>query len=77
MQQDIIRITTQYTDVSPIEPKGLLSKWRNDCGVVVRENARLSGPMTMFQKTCKKHYADSSKNIIFSLLSKKKLAKIL
>jgi hypothetical protein len=40
-------------------------------------NARLSGPRMMFQKKCKKHYEDSSKNITFSLLSKKKLAKML
>jgi hypothetical protein len=40
-------------------------------------NARSPGPGMMFQKKCKKHYGDSSKNIIFSLLSKKKLAKML
>jgi hypothetical protein len=34
MQQGIIRITVQYADGSPIEPKDILSKWRNDCGVV-------------------------------------------
>jgi ABC-type arginine transport system ATPase subunit len=34
MQQGIIRITAQHTDGSPIEPKDVLSKWRNDCGVV-------------------------------------------
>jgi hypothetical protein len=31
----------------------------------------------MFQKKCKKHYGDSSKNITFSFLGKKKLAKML
>jgi hypothetical protein len=77
MKQGIIRITVQYTDVSPIEPKGVLSKWRNDCGVVARENARSSDPRMMFQKTWKKHYWDSSKNITFSLLKKNKLAKML
>jgi hypothetical protein len=78
MQQGIIRITAQYTDGSPIEPKGVLSKWRNDCGVVVRKNARSSSlRMMLFQKTCKKPYGDSSKNITFSLLSKKKLTKML
>jgi hypothetical protein len=71
MQQDIIRLTTQYGDGSPIEPKGILSNWRNDCGVVARENARLSGLGMIFQKTCKKHFEDSSKNITFSLSSKK------
>jgi hypothetical protein len=37
MQQGIIRIVEQYTDGSPIEPKDILLKWRNDCGVVVRK----------------------------------------
>jgi hypothetical protein len=37
MQQGIIRITLQYADGSPIEPKGVLSKWRNEYGVVKRE----------------------------------------
>jgi hypothetical protein len=69
---------TQYTDGSPIEPEGALLKCQNDCGVVARENARSSGPgMMLFKKTCKKHYGDSLKNITFSLLSKKKLAKML
>jgi hypothetical protein len=77
MQQGIIRITTQYADGSPIEPKGVLSKWRNDHSVVARKNARPSGPRMIFQKTCKKHYKDSSKNITFSLLSKNNLAKML
>jgi hypothetical protein len=40
-------------------------------------NVRLSGPGMMFQKKCKKHYGDSSKNLTFSLWSKKKLAKML
>jgi hypothetical protein len=37
----------------------------------------LSGPRMMLQKKCKKYYGDSSKNITFSLLSNKKLAKML
>jgi hypothetical protein len=41
------------------------------------ENARSSGPGMMFQKTCKKHYGDSSNNITFSLLRKNNLAKML
>jgi hypothetical protein len=78
MQQDIIRITTQYTNGSPNEPKGILSKWKNDRGVIARKkNAISSSPRMMFEKTCKKHYGDSSKNIIFSLLSKNNLAKML
>jgi hypothetical protein len=40
---------TQYADVSPIEPKGILSKWRNDRGVVARKNARSSGHRMMFK----------------------------
>jgi hypothetical protein len=48
MQQDIMRITAQYADGSPIEPKGVLSKWQNDCSVVARKNAEMSGPKMMF-----------------------------
>jgi hypothetical protein len=40
-------------------------------------NARSPGPEMMLQKKCKKHYGDSSKNITFPLLRKKKLAKML
>jgi hypothetical protein len=41
MQQDIIRITAQYIYGSPIEPEGVLSKLRNDCGVVAREKCKI------------------------------------
>jgi hypothetical protein len=41
MQQVIIRITVQYTDMSPIEPEGVLLKWQNDCGVVVMEKCKI------------------------------------
>jgi hypothetical protein len=41
MQQGIIRITTQYADRSPIEPKGVVSKWRNNCSVVAREKCKI------------------------------------
>jgi hypothetical protein len=41
MQQGIIRIMAQYADGSPIEPKGILSKWQNDCGVVAREKCKI------------------------------------
>jgi hypothetical protein len=41
MQQDIIRITTQYANGSPNEPKGILSKWQNDRGVVAREKCKI------------------------------------
>jgi hypothetical protein len=41
MQQGIIRITVQYVDGSTIESEGVLSKWRNDCGVVTREKYKI------------------------------------
>jgi hypothetical protein len=41
MQQGIIRITVQYTDESPIELEGVLSKWQNDYGVVAREKCKM------------------------------------
>jgi hypothetical protein len=41
MQQDIIRITVQYADGSPIEPEGVLSKWQNDYGVIAREKCKI------------------------------------
>jgi hypothetical protein len=44
---------------------------------VLFQNARLSSLGMMFPKTFKKHYGDSSKNITFSFLRKKKLAKML
>jgi hypothetical protein len=33
---------TQFPDGSPIEPKGVLSKWRNDCGVLVRKKCKIT-----------------------------------
>jgi hypothetical protein len=41
MQQCIIRIIAQYADGSPIEPEGVLSKWRNNYGVVAREKCKI------------------------------------
>jgi hypothetical protein len=67
----------QYADGSPIEPGGILLKWRNKHVVVPREKCNIIGPGMMFEKKCKKHYGDASNNITFSLLSKKKLAKML
>jgi hypothetical protein len=43
MQEWIIKVTAQFPDGPPIEPKGILSKWWNDCGVLVRENVRSPG----------------------------------
>jgi hypothetical protein len=42
MQEGIIKVTTQFPDGSPIEPKGVLSKWRNDCGVLAREKYKIT-----------------------------------
>jgi hypothetical protein len=41
MQQGIIRIMVQYADGSPIEPKGMLLKWQNDCGIVARKKSKI------------------------------------
>ncbi len=43
IQEEIIKATTQFLDESPIEPKDVNSKWRNDCGVLARENIRSPG----------------------------------
>jgi hypothetical protein len=43
MQERIIKVTTQFPDGSPIEPKGVNSKWHNDYGVLARENVRSPG----------------------------------
>jgi hypothetical protein len=40
MQEWIIKVMTQFRDGSTIEPNGILSKWRNDCGVLARDNVR-------------------------------------
>jgi hypothetical protein len=77
MQQGIIRIMAQYADGSPIEPKGILQNGKMTVVLLRGRNARSSGLGLMLQKKCKKHYGDSSKNITFSLLSKKILAKML
>jgi hypothetical protein len=42
-QEGIIKVTTQFPDGSPIEPKCVNSKWLNDCGVLARENVRSPG----------------------------------
>jgi hypothetical protein len=43
MQEEIIKVTTQFLDGSPIEPKCVLSKYHNECGVLVKENVRSPG----------------------------------
>jgi hypothetical protein len=40
MQEEIIKVMMQFPYGSPIEPKGVLSKWRNDYGVLARGNVR-------------------------------------
>jgi hypothetical protein len=42
MQKGIIKVTTQFPDGSPIEPKDVLSKWRNDCGVLAWEKCKIT-----------------------------------
>jgi hypothetical protein len=41
-QKGIITVATQFPDGSPIEPKGVLSKWHNDCGDLVREKCEIT-----------------------------------
>jgi hypothetical protein len=41
MQQDIIRITVQYADGSPIKPEDVLPKWWNDYGIIAREKYKI------------------------------------
>jgi hypothetical protein len=42
MQEGIIKVTTQFPDGSPIEPKCIISKWRNDCGVLMRKKCKIT-----------------------------------
>jgi hypothetical protein len=42
MQEGIIKVTAQFPDGSPIEPKGVLSKWRNECGVLATEKYKIT-----------------------------------
>jgi hypothetical protein len=42
MQEGIIKVTTQFPDGSPIEPKGVNSKWRNDYNVLAREKYKIT-----------------------------------
>jgi hypothetical protein len=42
MQEGIIKVTVQFPDGSPIEPRGILSKWCNDDGVLVREKCKIA-----------------------------------
>jgi hypothetical protein len=42
MQEGIIKVTAQFLDGSPIQPKGILSKWCNECGVLAREKCKIT-----------------------------------
>jgi hypothetical protein len=42
MQEGIIKVTTLFPYGSPIEPKGILSKWCNDYSVLVREKCKIT-----------------------------------
>jgi hypothetical protein len=43
IHEGIIKVTTQCPNGSPIEPKGILSKWRNECGVLASEKCKITG----------------------------------
>jgi hypothetical protein len=42
MQEGIIKVMAQFPDGSPIEPKGVNSKWCNAYGVLVREKCKIT-----------------------------------
>jgi hypothetical protein len=42
MHEGIIKVTTQFPDRSPIEPKGVNVKWHNDYGVLTREKCKIT-----------------------------------
>jgi hypothetical protein len=42
MQEWIIKVTAQFPDGSPIEPKGINVEWCNDCCVLAREKCKIS-----------------------------------
>jgi hypothetical protein len=41
MQKGIIKVTPQFSYALPIEPKGILSKWHNDYGVLTMEKCKI------------------------------------
>jgi hypothetical protein len=41
MHEGIIKVMTQFPDGSPIEPKGINSKWCYDYDVLVREKCEI------------------------------------
>jgi hypothetical protein len=42
IQEGIIKVMAQLPDGSPIEPKGINAKWRNDCSVLVMEKCKIT-----------------------------------
>jgi hypothetical protein len=42
MQEWIIKVMAQFPNGSPIKPKGVLFKWCNDCGVLMREKCKIT-----------------------------------
>jgi hypothetical protein len=42
MQEGIIKVIVQFPNGSPIEPKGVNSKWCNDYGVLAREKCKIT-----------------------------------
>jgi hypothetical protein len=42
MHERIIKVMAQFTDGSPIEPKGINSKGCNDCGVLLIEKCKIT-----------------------------------
>jgi hypothetical protein len=41
MQEGIIKEMVKFPNGSPIEPKGMLSKWSNDYGVLGMEKCKI------------------------------------
>jgi hypothetical protein len=42
MEEGIVKVMIQFRDGSPIEPKGVHSKWRNDYNVLLREKCKIT-----------------------------------
>jgi hypothetical protein len=42
MLEGIIKAMAQSPDGSPVEPKGVNAKWRNDCSVLAREKCKIT-----------------------------------
>jgi hypothetical protein len=71
MQEEIIKVTVQFPNGSPIEPKGVNSKWHNDCGVLAMEKCKITwidwgtipaNEKEAFWKLIKAHYVFPSEH---------------